>query len=84
MKPHRGAIILVFGILSLIVCPPLGIAAWVMAGNDLEEIAAGRMDPAGLEMTKAGRILGIIATAYFILWVFAVILFVVFRLLPRI
>jgi len=27
MKPHRGTLILVLGILSLVCCGPLGIAA---------------------------------------------------------
>ena len=30
MKPHRGIMILVFGILGLVVCQLFGIAAWVM------------------------------------------------------
>lgn len=42
MKPHRGVLILVFGILSLVVCPFFGIAAWVMANNDLQEMTMGR------------------------------------------
>src|SRR4051794_8841971 len=29
LQPHRGTLILVFGILSLVVCAPMGIAAWV-------------------------------------------------------
>jgi hypothetical protein len=48
----------------------------------LQEIEAGRMDPAGREMTRTGRVLGIIATIYFIIWVLAVIAFVTFRVLP--
>jgi len=34
MKPHRGAVILAFGILGLVVCQLFGVAAWVMADND--------------------------------------------------
>ena len=82
MTPHRGVIILVLGILSLVICPPVGIAAWVMASKDLQEIDAGRMDPAGRDFTRTGRILGIIATIYFILWCLAVVAFVVFRVIP--
>ena len=61
MKPHRGTLILVLGILSLIICGPLGIAAWIMGNNDLREIDSGMMDPEGRSMTQAGRICGIIA-----------------------
>ncbi len=62
MKPHRGTLILVFGILSLVICQPLGIAAWVMGSNDLKQMDAGAMDPSGRSVTNAGRICGIIAT----------------------
>lgn len=62
MKPHRGTLILVFGILSLVVCGPLGIAAWVMGSGDLKEMDAGTMDPSGRSITQAGKICGIIGT----------------------
>lgn len=62
MKPHRGTLILVLGILSLVVCAPLGIAAWIMGNGDLKEIDAGAMDPTGRSLTNAGRICGMIGT----------------------
>lgn len=65
MKPHRGTLILVLGILGLLVCAPLGIAAWVMGNTDLGEIKGGLMDPEGRSLTEAGRICGIIATILF-------------------
>jgi hypothetical protein len=34
-----------------------------MASGDLKEMAAGRMDPAGQGMTKAGMICGIVGIA---------------------
>jgi hypothetical protein len=67
MKPHRGTLILILGILSLVVCAPLGIAAWVMGSRDLKEIDAGTMDPAGRGTTQAGKICGIIGTILLIL-----------------
>jgi hypothetical protein len=63
MKPHRGVNILVFGILGFWACQLFGIAAWVMGNRDLQEMDAGIMDPSGRDLTKAGRICGIIATA---------------------
>ena len=63
MKPHRGVLILVFGILGLVTCPFFGTAAWVMGNGDLEEMDAGAMDPSGRDFTKVGRICGMIATA---------------------
>ena len=61
MKPHRGTLILVLGILSLIICQPVGIAAWLMGDADLKQIAAGTMDPEGKSLTQIGKILGMIA-----------------------
>jgi len=67
MKPHRGTLILVLGILGLVVCAPLAIAAWVMGAGDLKEMDAGTMDPSGRGTTQAGKICGIIGTILFIL-----------------
>lgn len=60
LKPHRGNMLLVFGILGILCCIIFGILAWVMGSMDLKAIAEGRMDPDGEGMTKAGKILGII------------------------
>ncbi len=65
LPPHRGVVILVLGILSLVSCCfglILGPIAWIMGNNDLQEIRAGRMDREGEGMTNAGRICGIIGT----------------------
>jgi len=37
LKPHRGVLILVLGILGIVCCFILGIIAWVMGNNDLKE-----------------------------------------------
>ena len=71
LKPHRGVVVLVLGILGLIpyfICCIFGtipslvcsIIAWVMATNDLKEMDSGVRDPSGRGMTKAGKICGII------------------------
>lgn len=75
MKPHRGVLILVFGILSLVVCGPLGIAAWIMGNNDLREIDGGVMDPGGRSLTSAGRICGMVATILMIIGVVVLLVF---------
>jgi hypothetical protein len=69
MKPHRGTLILVFGILGLVLCAPLGIPAWIMGNSDLRAMDAGQMDPSGRSTTNAGRICGIIATILLIIGV---------------
>jgi hypothetical protein len=78
MKPHRGTLILVLGILSLVVCTPLGIVAWVLGSGDLKEMDAGTMDPAGRGNTQAGKICGIIGTVLLIVSVFVVGIFFMF------
>jgi len=80
MKPHRGTLILVLGILGLIICGPLAIVAWVMGSGDLKQIDAGTMDPSGRGTTQAGKIIGIIGTILFIISIIAVGICVVFGL----
>ncbi len=62
MRPHRGGVILVLGIISLLCsCFVAGIIAWVLANSDLREMNAGRMDSSGRGLTQAGKICGIIS-----------------------
>lgn len=77
MKPHRGTTVLVLGILGIVACQPLGIAAWVMGNNDLREMNAGLMDPSGRDTTSAGRVCGIIGTVLMILWLLVVMVVLV-------
>jgi hypothetical protein len=72
--PHRARLILTLGNLSLLCgglslctagigCPVsvvLGLTAWALAQQDLEEMRAGRMDPAGQARTESGRAGGIV------------------------
>jgi hypothetical protein len=74
VEPHRGTLLLILGILGIVVCGPLAIAAWVMGSNDLTAIRAGRMDREGEGMTNAGYILGIIGTILFVLQLIVVCL----------
>ena len=78
VKPHRGTLILVLGILSIIICAPLGIAAWIMGNADLKAIDAGSMDPEGRQLTQVGKILGIIGV---VLLVVAIIAFILMTIL---
>lgn len=58
---HRGATVLVLGILGLVCCFIFGIISWAMGSSDLRDMNAGRMDPSGRGLTQAGRICGIIS-----------------------
>lgn len=64
-EPHRGALILTFGILSLmlgLIGAPFGIAAWIMGQGDLRKMREHQMDPTGMGLTQAGWICGIIGS----------------------
>ncbi len=66
-EPHRGTLVLVFGILSLVmggIGLPLGIVAMVMGRNDLKKMDAKMMDPEGRSLTQAGWVCGIIGTIW--------------------
>ena len=78
MRPHRGIMILVFGILGFVCCIIFGILAWVMGNGDLKEMDAGRMDPEGRGLTQAGKICGIIsvilAIVGIVIWLLVIML----------
>lgn len=80
LPAHRGALILVLGIVGIVGCQFLGPVAWVMGNNDLAAMNAGRMDPSGRGLTDAGRICGIIATVLLGLTLVAVVGMLVFGL----
>jgi predicted Zn finger-like uncharacterized protein len=63
-EPHRGTLVLVLGILSVVTGLGLilGPIAWVMGSHDLKEIRAGRMDDSGEGQTNGGMICGIVGT----------------------
>jgi uncharacterized membrane protein YidH (DUF202 family) len=61
-QEHRGGLILALGIIGLVACAPVGIAAWVLGNNDLKAMDAGQMDPEGKQLTQVGKILGMVAT----------------------
>ena len=61
VEPHRGAVVLVLGILGIVVCFILGIVAWVMGNKDLKKMGNGQMDREGEGLTKAGKICGIVS-----------------------
>ncbi|HAC09550.1 MAG TPA: hypothetical protein DCG14_07835 [Phycisphaerales bacterium] len=77
-EPDRSSIVLVLGVLSLVICAPLGIAAWVMGASDLREMDAGLRVADGRSTAKAGMICGIIGTVLFVLQVLLGLLFFVF------
>ena len=63
-ESSQATTILVLGILSIVICGPLGPFAWSMGNKELEAIDAGRRAPQNRGTAKAGRILGIIGTVF--------------------
>jgi hypothetical protein len=74
LAPHRGGMILAFGILAIIGIGAIvfGPLAWFLGNADLAAMRAGRMDPSGEGQTNTGRILGMIATLLTVLALLAV------------
>jgi hypothetical protein len=76
-EPHRGTLILVLGIVSLVACPILGPIAWIMGNGDLKKMDEGVMDPEGKSNTNVGKILGIVGTVLLALQVLAFVFYIV-------
>lgn len=60
---------LVLGILGLLVCGIAGIFALIYGNQDLAEMDAGIMDPAGRSTTQVGRVLGMVTVGFMVLGV---------------
>jgi hypothetical protein len=63
----KGMTILILGILGLVCCSPLGIAAFIMGNNALKEIDAQPGRYSNRQLVQIGRILGIIAMVLLVL-----------------
>lgn len=69
-QPHpKGTTILVLGILSIVCCGPLGIAAWLMGNSAQQEIDANPGAYSNAGSVQAGRILGIVGVVLTVLGV---------------
>ena len=70
-----------------VMAPPenagLGIAAWLMANSDLEEMSRGYMDPSGRDLTNTGRILGMVSTGLLVTSLIIVLFFVLIPIVAR-
>lgn len=59
-EQSQATTILILGILSIVCCGLLGIAAWIMGNNEIKAIDEGRRPPENRGTANAGRICGII------------------------
>jgi hypothetical protein len=87
LQPHRGTLILVFGLIGLIggflfLFPAvLAVVAWVMGNSDLKAMKDGQMDREGEGNTYAGYIMGIIGSAIGGTWIAIILASIVFSVL---
>ena len=65
-EADRSGLILFLGILSLFMCGPVGLAAWIMASSDLRKVRKGLLPPEKAGTLKVGRALGVIGTVIFV------------------
>ena len=63
----KAMTVLILGILSVVCCSPLGIAAFVMGNNALKEIDAQPGRYGNRQTVQIGRILGIIGIVLLVL-----------------
>ncbi len=75
LKPNRAGLVLLLGIFSLFCCPPLGILAWILGSSDLKGIRDGTVSAHSVGTLRAGWVLGMIGTAFFAIYMLAILLF---------
>ena len=68
-KPEGAVAVLVMGILGLVMCAPLGVAAWIMGNSYEARCRAVGVEPEGIAVV--GKVLGMIVTALMVLAVLA-------------
>ena len=82
LRPHHGAMVLVLGIVGLVCCMPAGVVAWVLGASDLKAMQAGTMDRSGESTTRAGMIIGIIATVWGVIVIVGWVILLALGMLP--
>jgi hypothetical protein len=75
-EPSQATTILILGILSIVLCAPMGPFAWVMGNRELEAIDSGRRPPENRGTANAGKILGIIGSVFLILGLVFLVIFI--------
>lgn len=68
--PSNASMVLVFGILSLVLCALFGPFAWYYGNLELQRMDAGLVDASQRGSAIAGKVCGIIATSLMIFVVF--------------
>lgn len=58
-EENRADLVLFLGIISLLMCGPLGVVPWIMANADLKRYREGKLSHRRLKALKVGKALGI-------------------------
>lgn len=66
-EASQSTTVLVLGILSIVCCGALGIAAWVIGNNEMQAIDEGRRPPQNRSTASIGRVLGMIGIGLWLL-----------------
>jgi len=76
LRRNHAELVLFLGIVSLFMCGPVGIVAWILGSSDLKKIRREEMSPAKIGILRLGRVLGLVGTVLFgVAIVLAVFLF---------
>lgn len=67
LPKNHAELVLVLGTISLFMCGPLGVAAWILGSSDLKKIQRGEMSPVKIGILRFGRSLAKIGTVIFVL-----------------
>jgi hypothetical protein len=67
LQRNHAELVLVLGIISLFMCGPLGVAAWVLGASELKKIRRGEMSSEKVGILRFGRTLGIVGTVIFVI-----------------
>jgi len=63
---NRADLVLLLGLLSLCLCWPLGLVAWILGRTDLRRIQAGQISGERVGALKLGMGLGVVGMALFV------------------
>lgn len=66
-EASQSTTILVLGILSIVCCGALGIAAWVMGNSEIQAIDEGRRPPHNRSTANIGKVLGMVGIGLWLL-----------------
>ncbi|MFZ5867334.1 MAG: hypothetical protein ACOYXY_15730 [Thermodesulfobacteriota bacterium] len=63
---NRADLVLLLGLLSLCLCWPVGLVAWILGRTDLRRIEAGQISRERVGVLKLGMGLGVVGMALFV------------------